>query len=106
MWRSLLHIEKLKERQSFPAKSSWRPDCNRSRGMAFGRWKKDGKEAERDAERIENRTSGLLNFVVALATAAVAYTDWAVVSNVSLGYLYVLPLALCAVVNRLPVTVG
>ncbi len=74
--------------------------------MAFGRWKKDGKEAERDAERIENRTSGLLNFVVALATAAVAYTDWVVVSNVSLGYLYVLPLALCAVVNRLPVTIG
>lgn len=74
--------------------------------MAFARWKKDGREAEREAERIENRTSGLLNFVVVLATAAVAYTDWIVVSNVSLGYLYVLPLALSAVVNRLPVTVG
>jgi sigma-B regulation protein RsbU (phosphoserine phosphatase) len=74
--------------------------------MAFAMWKKDGAEAKQHAERVENRTSGMLNFVVLLATGAVAYTDWAVVSNVSLGYLYVLPLALCAVVNRLPVTVG
>jgi serine phosphatase RsbU (regulator of sigma subunit) len=63
-------------------------------------------ERPRGAERIENRTSGLLNFVVALATVAVAYTDRVVVSNISLGYLYVLPLALSSVVNRLPVTLG
>ncbi len=74
--------------------------------MAFARWKKNDAEAELQVERIENRTSGLLNFVVVLATAAVAYTDWVVVANVSLGYLYVLPLTLSAVVNRLPLTVG
>jgi sigma-B regulation protein RsbU (phosphoserine phosphatase) len=44
--------------------------------------------------------------VVALAIGAVAYTDWVVVANVSLGYLYVLPLALSAVVNPLAVTLG
>ncbi len=72
--------------------------------MAFKR--QDGRAARRYAERIENRTTGLLNFVIVLAIGAVAYTDWLVVQNVSLGYLYVLPLALCAVVNPLPVTIG
>jgi serine phosphatase RsbU (regulator of sigma subunit) len=54
----------------------------------------------------ENRVSGLLNVVVVLAIAAVAYTDWIVVANVSLGYLYVLPIALSALVNPLPFTIG
>jgi sigma-B regulation protein RsbU (phosphoserine phosphatase) len=54
----------------------------------------------------ENRVTGLLNFVVLLATAAVGYTDWRVVPNVALGYLYVLPIALSALVNPLPVTAG
>jgi serine phosphatase RsbU (regulator of sigma subunit) len=54
----------------------------------------------------ERRTAGLLNFVVALAIAAVAYTDWIVVANISLGYLYVLPIALSALVNRPPVTIA
>ena len=40
-----------------------------------------------------------------MAVAAVAYTDWVVVVNVSLGYLYILPIALCALVNPLPLTV-
>ena len=54
----------------------------------------------------ENRTAGLMNFVVFLAIAAVAYTDWIVVPNVSLGYLYVLPIALSALCNPLPFTIG
>jgi len=53
----------------------------------------------------ENRTAGLMNFVVFLAIAAVAYTDWIVVPNVSLGYLYVLPIALSALCNPLPFTI-
>jgi serine phosphatase RsbU (regulator of sigma subunit) len=50
----------------------------------------------------ENRIAGLLNLFVLLAIAAVAYTDWIVVPNVSLGYLYVLPIALSALINPLP----
>jgi serine phosphatase RsbU (regulator of sigma subunit) len=53
----------------------------------------------------ENRTAGLMNFVVFLAIAAVAYTDWRVVPFVSLGYLYVLPIALSALCNPLPFTI-
>jgi sigma-B regulation protein RsbU (phosphoserine phosphatase) len=52
----------------------------------------------------EHRTAGLLNIVVVLAIASVAYTDWKVVANVSLGYLYVLPIALSALVNPLILT--
>jgi serine phosphatase RsbU (regulator of sigma subunit) len=61
-----------------------------------------------DARRIqveENRTAGLMNFVVFLAIAAVAYTDWKVVPFISLGYLYVLPIALSALCNPLPLTI-
>jgi serine phosphatase RsbU (regulator of sigma subunit) len=54
----------------------------------------------------ESRITGLLNFVVALAIAAVAYTDWIVIANISLGYLYVLPIALSALVNPLPLTIA
>jgi serine phosphatase RsbU (regulator of sigma subunit) len=54
----------------------------------------------------KHRVTGLLNLVVAIAVAAVAYTDWVIVADVSLGYLYVLPLALSALVNPLPVTVA
>ena len=56
--------------------------------------------------RTRQRTIGLLNFVVALAIAAVAYTDWTVEANVSLGYLYVLPLALSGMVNPWPLTIA
>jgi serine phosphatase RsbU (regulator of sigma subunit) len=54
----------------------------------------------------ENRLTGMLNVLVLLATAAVAYSDSIVVPDVSLGYLYVLPIALSALVNPLPLTLG
>src|SRR5580692_8614805 len=69
----------------------------------------EGNEKSDDRKRRvrmkENRTKGLLNVVVALAIASVAYTDWIVVANISLGYLYVLPLALSGLVNPLPFTI-
>ena len=52
----------------------------------------------------ENRIAGMLNFIILLAVAAIAYTDWIVVPNITLGYLYVLPIALSGLVNPLPVT--
>lgn len=74
--------------------------------MAFFRSKRD-TDANRRYEHIEEKQIfGLLNFVVLLAIAAVAYTDWFVVANISLGYLYVLPLALSALVNPLLLTVS
>jgi sigma-B regulation protein RsbU (phosphoserine phosphatase) len=54
----------------------------------------------------EHRVAGLLNFVVVAAVAAVGYTDWAVTADTSVAYLYVLPIALCALVNPLAFTVG
>lgn len=65
-----------------------------------------GEAYKQQVRAEESRTGELLNVVVALAIAAVAYTDWIVVANVSLGYLYVLPLALSGLVNPLPVTVA
>jgi serine phosphatase RsbU (regulator of sigma subunit) len=67
---------------------------------------KDGGEHNRYLHTEEGRIGGLLNLVVFLAIAAVAYTDWIVVANISLGYLYVLPLALSALVNPLPLTIA
>jgi serine phosphatase RsbU (regulator of sigma subunit) len=64
----------------------------------------DGNQQHIETE--ESRITGLLNFVVALAIVAVAYTDWIVVANISLGYLYVLPIALSALVNPLPLTIA
>jgi serine phosphatase RsbU (regulator of sigma subunit) len=74
--------------------------------MAFRKSSKDTAEYKRLAQTEENRTFGLLNLVVVLATASVAYTDWKVVANISMGYLYVLPIALCALVNPLPITIA
>jgi serine phosphatase RsbU (regulator of sigma subunit) len=54
----------------------------------------------------ENRIAGMLNFLVLLCVAAVGYTDWIVVPNISLGYLYVLPIALSALINPLPITLA
>ncbi|HMD21901.1 MAG TPA: PP2C family protein-serine/threonine phosphatase [Alloacidobacterium sp.] len=54
----------------------------------------------------EHRVAGLLNFVVVAAVGAVAYTDWLVTADVSLAYLYVLPIALCALVNPHPFTIA
>jgi serine phosphatase RsbU (regulator of sigma subunit) len=55
---------------------------------------------------VENRATGLLNLIVVLAVGAVAYTDKVIVEDDSLGYLYVLPIALSALVNRVPVTIA
>jgi len=64
--------------------------------------KSDAKQRV-DAE--EHWITGSLNFVVFLAIAAVAYTDSIVVPDISLGYLYVLPIALSALINPLPITI-
>jgi sigma-B regulation protein RsbU (phosphoserine phosphatase) len=69
-----------------------------------GKQKRDEEKQRVQVE--ETRITGMLNFVVFLAIGAVAYTDWIVAPNVSLGYLYVLPIALSALVNRPPVTIG
>jgi sigma-B regulation protein RsbU (phosphoserine phosphatase) len=50
--------------------------------------------------------AGLLNTVVIAALIAVAYADWIIVTDASLAYLYVLPIALCALVNPLPFTIA
>jgi serine phosphatase RsbU (regulator of sigma subunit) len=68
-----------------------------------GKQKRD--EEKRRVQVEETRITGMLNFVVFLAIAAVAYTDWVVVPNISLGYLYVLPIALSALVNPPPLTI-
>jgi serine phosphatase RsbU (regulator of sigma subunit) len=60
------------------------------------------KSKEGDGPRVqveENRIRGLFNFLVILSIAGVAYTDWRVTPEVSLGYLYLLPIALSALVN-------
>jgi sigma-B regulation protein RsbU (phosphoserine phosphatase) len=69
-----------------------------------GKQKRDQEKQRVQVE--ENRITGMLNIVVFLAVAAVGYTDWIVIQNVSLGYLYVLPIALSALVNRPPVTIA
>lgn len=48
----------------------------------------------------------MLDVLVGIAIAAVAVTDWEIIANVSLGYLYVLPIALCALINPLRFTLG
>jgi sigma-B regulation protein RsbU (phosphoserine phosphatase) len=70
---------------------------------------KGKQQRDQENQRVqleETRITGMLNVVVFLAVAAVGYTDWVVIQNVSLGYLYVLPIALSALVNRLPVTIA
>jgi len=74
--------------------------------MAFRKRNKNSADYKQQVIAEENRTTGLLNVVVALAIAAVAYTDWKVVVNISMGYLYILPIALCALVNPLPITIA
>lgn len=74
--------------------------------MAFIKQNKDTDSYKRSLRAEENRTASLLNVVVVLAIVAVAYTDWIVVANVSLGYLYILPIALCALVNPFSFTIG
>lgn len=52
----------------------------------------------------EGQVAGLLNAVVFASIAAVAYADWWVVAPISLGYLYILPISLSALVNPLPLS--
>lgn len=68
--------------------------------------KKRNDDLNRQLRAEETRATGLLNVVLAIAIGAVAYTDWIVVEDDSLGYLYVLPIALSGLVNRLPVTIA
>jgi serine phosphatase RsbU (regulator of sigma subunit) len=68
--------------------------------------KRNSDKYKRQLLTEENRATGLLNIILALSIGAIAYTDWIVVENDSLGYLYVLPIALSGLVNRLPITIG
>jgi serine phosphatase RsbU (regulator of sigma subunit) len=74
--------------------------------MAFLRSNKNTDDYKRHILLEERRNAGLFNVIVVLAVAAVAFTDWKVVADVSLGYLYVLPIALCALINPFPVTIA
>ena len=74
--------------------------------MAFLRSNKNTDAYKRRIRLEETRTVGFLNVVVVLAVSAVAFTDWKVVANISMGYLYVLPIALCALINPFPVTIA
>jgi serine phosphatase RsbU (regulator of sigma subunit) len=66
-----------------------------------------GKYDYRRHIRLEEfRIAGSLNFVIFLSIAAIAYTDWRVTPNISLGYLYVLPIALSAFVNSRALTIS
>ena len=70
-------------------------------------WRKKSTDSEQHELRTqETRASGLLNFIVTVSVVAIAYTDWIVVENDSLGYLYVLPIALSALVNPLYITIA
>jgi serine phosphatase RsbU (regulator of sigma subunit) len=74
--------------------------------MALMKGNKNSDDYKRNLRVEESRATGLLNIVVALAIGAVAYTDMIVVEDDSIGYLYVLPIALSAQVNRLPITLA
>jgi serine phosphatase RsbU (regulator of sigma subunit) len=74
--------------------------------MALMKGNKNSDDYKRNLRVEESRATGLLNVVVALAIGAVAYTDKIVVEDDSIGYLYVLPIALSAQVNRLPITIA
>jgi serine phosphatase RsbU (regulator of sigma subunit) len=68
--------------------------------------KKNSDKYRRQLLTEEYRATGLLNLILVLSIAGVAYTDWIVAENDSLGYLYVLPIALSGLVNRPPITIG
>jgi hypothetical protein len=63
-------------------------------------------DEQRHLRTEENRIAGMLNFLIFLSVAAIGYTDWRIVPNLSLGYLYVLPIALSGLINPLPYTLG
>lgn len=74
--------------------------------MALMKNKKNSQDYKRDLLLAENRATGLLNLIIVVAIGAIAYTDKIVVEDDSIGYLYLLPIALSGLVNRLPVTIA
>ena len=74
--------------------------------MALMKNNKNSQDYKRDLLLAENRATGLLNLIIVVAIGAIAYTDKIVVEDDSLGYLYLLPIALSGLVNRLPVTIA
>jgi serine phosphatase RsbU (regulator of sigma subunit) len=74
--------------------------------MALMKNKKNSQDYKRDLLQAENRATGLLNLIIVFAIGAIAYTDKIVAEDDSLGYLYLLPIALSGLVNRLPVTIA
>jgi serine phosphatase RsbU (regulator of sigma subunit) len=74
--------------------------------MALMKNKKNSQDYKRNLLLAENRATGLLNLIIVVAIGAIAYTDKIVVEDDSLGYLYLLPIALSGLVNRLPVTIA
>jgi serine phosphatase RsbU (regulator of sigma subunit) len=74
--------------------------------MALMKNNKNSQDYKRDMLLAENRATGLLNLIIVVAIGAIAYTDKIVVEDDSIGYLYLLPIALSGLVNRLPVTVA
>jgi serine phosphatase RsbU (regulator of sigma subunit) len=74
--------------------------------MALMKNKKNSQDYKRDLLQAENRATGLLNLIIVVAIGAIAYTDKIVVEDDSLGYLYLLPIALSGLVNRLPITIA
>jgi sigma-B regulation protein RsbU (phosphoserine phosphatase) len=74
--------------------------------MALMKNKKNSQAYKRDLLLAENRATGLLNLIIVVAIGAIAYTDKIVVEDDSIGYLYLLPIALSGLVNRFPVTIA
>jgi sigma-B regulation protein RsbU (phosphoserine phosphatase) len=74
--------------------------------MALMKNNKKSQDYKRDLLQAENRATGLLNLIIVVAIGAIAYTDKIVVEDDSIGYLYLLPIALSGLVNRLPVTIA
>ncbi|HEY1993611.1 MAG TPA: SpoIIE family protein phosphatase [Edaphobacter sp.] len=74
--------------------------------MALMKNNKNSQDYKRDLLLAENRATGLLNLIIVVAIGAIAYTHKIVVEDDSIGYLYLLPIALSGLVNRLPVTIA
>ncbi len=74
--------------------------------MALFKASKNRDDHKQRLLTLESRATGFLNLIVVLAVGAVAYTDKVIVEDDSLGYLYLLPIALSALVNRVPVTIA
>jgi serine phosphatase RsbU (regulator of sigma subunit) len=74
--------------------------------MALMKRNKNGDDYKQHLLLEESRATGLLNFIIVLAIGAIAYTDKIVAEDDSLGYLYLLPIALSALVNRPPITLA